>query len=77
MTVVSQYSDRRHTARVLYEHYGKPLEKEHKGEYVAVSTKGKTLLGTSLMEVVSKALAQFGKGNFVFKIGSRAVGSFR
>ena len=74
---VSQYDDRRSNARVLYEQYGKPLEREHEGEYVAISTNGKTLLGKSLMEVVSSALEQFGKGNFVFKIGSRAVGSFR
>ena len=77
MTVVSQYEDRRKTARSLYEQYAKPLEAAHKGEYVAISTSGKTILGKSLMEVVTNALKQFGKGNFVFKIGSRAVGSFR
>jgi len=77
MTVVSQYDDRRKTARALYEQYGKTLEAEHNGEYVAISTSGKTILGKSLKEVVTNALAQFGKGNFVFKIGSRAVGSFR
>jgi hypothetical protein len=77
MTDVSTYDDRRKTARELYEQFGKPLEREHKGEYLAISTAGKTVLGKSLSEVVTNALSQFGKGNFIFKIGNRAVGSFR
>jgi hypothetical protein len=74
---VSTYEYRRKTARELYEQYGKPLEAEHKGEYLAISASGKTVLGKSLSQVVTDALAQFGKGNFIFKIGNRAVGSFR
>jgi len=77
MTVVSQYEDRRKTARPLYEQYGKPLEAEHPGEYVVISNNGKTIVGKSLTEVVLHAIERFGKGNFVFKIGSRVVGSFR
>ncbi len=77
MTVIATYEDRRKTARVLYEQYGKPLEAEHKGEYLAISTSGKTVIGKSLSQVVRDALSQFGKGNFIFKIGNRAVGSFR
>jgi hypothetical protein len=77
MTIISQYEDRRKTARVLYEQYGKPLETEHTGEYVVISDSGKTIVGKSLAEVVTNAIDKFGKGHFVFKIGSRAVGSFR
>ena len=77
MTIVSPYEDRRKTARALYEQYGKPLEAEHRGEYVVISNNGKTILGKSLTEVVTHAIDKFGKGHFVFKIGSRAVGSFR
>jgi hypothetical protein len=77
MTVVSQYEDRRKTARVLYEQYGKPLEADHKGEYVVIANNGNTIVGKSLTEVVTNALDAFGKGNFVFKIGSRSIGSFR
>ena len=77
MTVVSTYEDRRKTARALYEQYGKPLEAEHKGEYVVISNSGNTIVGKSLTEVVTNAIYTFGKGQFVFKIGSRAVGSFR
>jgi hypothetical protein len=77
MTVVSSYEDRRKTARALYEQYGKPLEADHTGEYVVISNSGKTIVGESLTEVVTNAIHKFGKGHFVFKIGSRAVGSFR
>jgi hypothetical protein len=77
MTVVSSYEDRRKTARALYEQYGKPLEAAHKGEYVVITNSGKTILGKNLTEVMTDAIEKFGKGHFVFKIGSRAVGSFR
>jgi hypothetical protein len=77
MNVISQYDDRRKTARALYEQYGKPLEAEHKGEYVVISNSGNTIVGKSLTEVVTHAIDKFGKGQFVFKIGSQAIGSFR
>jgi hypothetical protein len=77
MNVISPYEDRRKTARALYEQYGKPLEAEHTGEYVVISSSGNTIVGKSLTEVVTHAIDTFGKGHFVFKIGSRAVGSFR
>ncbi len=77
MTVIETYEDHRKTARVLYEQYDKPLEAEHKGEYLAISTNGKTVIGKSLSQVVADSLSQFDKGNFIFKIGNRAVGSFR
>jgi hypothetical protein len=77
MTIVPQYENRRKTAQALYEQFGKPLEAEHKGEYVVISNSGKTIVGKNLTEVVTHSIEQFGKGNFVFKIGSRAVGSFR
>jgi hypothetical protein len=77
MTSSSTYEDRRKTARALYEQYGKPLESEHKGEYVVISNSGNTIVGKNLKEVVTHAIDKFGKGHFVFKIGSLAVGSFR
>jgi hypothetical protein len=77
MTSTSLYEDRRKTARALYEQYGKPLEAEHKGEYVVISNNGNIIMGKNLTEVVMRSIERFGKGNFVFKIGSRAVGSFR
>jgi hypothetical protein len=77
MTTVSPYEDRRKTARVFYAQYGKPLEADHTGEYVVISNNGNTIVGKSLTEVVTNSIEKFGKGHFVFKIGSRAVGSFR
>jgi hypothetical protein len=77
MTSTSMYEDRRKTAHALYEQYGKPLEAEHTGEYVVISDNGKTIVGKNLTEVMANALDTFGKGNFVFKIGSRSIGSFR
>jgi hypothetical protein len=61
----------------LYERYGKPLEAEHTGEYLAVSPTGETLLGKSLRDVARQATAKFGPGNFVYKVGARAVGKWR
>ena len=77
MTSTSLYEDRRKTARALYEQYGKPLEAEHTGEYVVIANNGNTIVSKSLTEAVTRAIEKFGKGHFVFKIGSRAVGSFR
>ena len=77
MTSTAPFEDRQKTARALYEQFGKPLEAKHTGEYVVISGSGKTMVGKSLTEVMTNAIEAFGKGNFVFKIGSRAVGSFR
>ena len=61
----------------LYEQYGKPLEGDHLGEFVAISRDGRTLLGTSAGQVGRQAKEAFGPGNFVFKIGPRVVGKWR
>lgn len=61
----------------LYKKYGKPLEKEHWGEFLAVSQKGKTILGGTLLEVAQKASSILGSGNFIFKVGEKAVGKWR
>lgn len=62
---------------VLYERYAKPLEAERRGEYIAVSWDGDTLLGTDLEEVSLSAMQRLGKGGFVFKIGEKAVEKLR
>jgi hypothetical protein len=61
----------------LYERYGRPLESEHRGEYLAISPRGELILGSSLLEVAQKAADQFGPGSFLFKVGDRAVGRWR
>lgn len=67
--------DRNQLADKLYEEYGKPLEKKHWGEYVAISQSGKTVLGSTLLETMKKATATIGRGNFLFKVGPRIVGT--
>lgn len=58
----------------VYSKFVKPLEKDHLGKFVAVSTKGKTILTDSLFEAVEKGIRILGSGNFVFKVGEKAVG---
>lgn len=61
----------------LYERYGKPLEAEHWGKFVAVAPDGRTMLGSDLSEVEDNALLQFGKGVHIFKVGPIAIGRLR
>jgi hypothetical protein len=61
----------------LYDRYGKPLEREHCGEYVAIFPDGRTVLGTSPHEVLDKAVDTIGPGSFVFKLGELAAWRWR
>ncbi len=61
----------------LYQKYGRPLEKDHWGKFMAVSQRGKIILGESLLEVVEKAVKILGPENFVFKVGEKSVGRLR
>jgi len=69
--------ERKRQADALYERYGKPLEQEHEGQYVAISPEGKILLGSTMLDVLRDARASFGPGNFIFKVRTRAVGRWR
>lgn len=62
-------------ANRLYEQYGKPLEAEHLGEFVAISRDGRTLVGQSASAVGRRARETFGRGSFVFRLGPRVVGT--
>ena len=42
--------------RRLYQQYGKPLEKAHTGEYVAIGPGGRTILGKRAGEVFLQGL---------------------
>lgn len=66
-----------HLYEELYERYGKPLENKNKGKYLAVSKEGKTILGSTLREVARKATEIFGRENFIYKVGDKAVGTWR
>ena len=61
----------------LYEQYAKPLEAEHRGEYVAIFPDGKTIIGPTRLEVANQAVHTVGRGSFLFKIGEKAVGKWR
>lgn len=63
----------------LYERYGKPLEAEHWGEFIAITADGRTLIGPTLQTVAEQVVRTFGhgSGSYVFKLGERAVGRWR
>jgi hypothetical protein len=64
-------------ADALYERHVKPLEAGHSGEYAAVSTEGRMVLGPTLLDVVRTARAALGPGNVTFKIGEKVVTKLR
>jgi hypothetical protein len=56
---------------LLYEKYGKPLEKEHAGEFVAISDDGQIILGDSQLAVLKRANREIGPGRYALrKIGA-------
>ena len=62
----------------LYVKFAKPLEAEHKGEFVAVSKQGQVVRAPTLQQVLDLSLRVLGKGSFVFRLGAdRVVGKFR
>lgn len=62
----------------IYLLFGKSLEPEHNGEFVAISRKGEIIISVNDIEVLQKALKKFGSGNFVFRrIGHEAIGKWR
>ena len=61
-------------SETLYERYGKPLEADHWGKFVAISRKGETVLGSDITEVSVRALKETGRGFFMFKVGEKSVG---
>jgi hypothetical protein len=69
-------SDLTRQADDLYERYAKPLEVKHWGQYVAIAEDGRIVLGLEFEELVRKAKQELGPGNFVFKVGERAVGNW-
>jgi len=75
MTVMDQA--RQIEADRLYERYGQSFEETHKGQFIAISPRGEILLGTTVSEVLRDASVAFGPGNYVFKLGERAVGKLR
>jgi hypothetical protein len=64
-------------AESLYDRYVRPLESDHRGEYVAVSKDhGKVVLAPTLLAAMEKAEKEFGAGTFLFKVGNIATDSW-
>lgn len=63
---------------LLYERFGRPLEAQHNGEFVAIADDGRTILGTDQLTVAQQALTQFGRGSFALRrVGDQAEMSWR
>jgi hypothetical protein len=60
----------------LYERYAKPFEISHRGKFIAISPSGRTLVADTLIDLMKRAKTELGSGNFIFKIGERAVGKW-
>ena len=75
--MVNENTQRLREAEALYERFGKPLEAQHRGEYVAITTDGRTLVGPTVLAVAREARRTLGPECFVFKLGERAVGRWR
>ena len=57
----------------LYDQYGKPFEDTHWGQYIVITNDGKTVIGATMVEAAQRGLRAFGPGNYLFKIGERAI----
>ena len=57
----------------LYEQYGKALEEEHWGKYLAVHPDGRTILEDDYHVLTGRAYTELGKGTYVFEVGPRTV----
>ena len=65
-------------ADAIYERHGKHLEKNHFGEYAAISLEGRAIVGKNDIEVVDQAIEEFGGGNFVlYRVGNKYVDKIR
>jgi hypothetical protein len=61
-----------------YERYGKPLENDHRGDFIAITQDGRVIVGKNDIEVVDRAIEEFGSGNFILcRVGDKTVGKIR
>ncbi len=72
------FERRRQRDDELYEKFAKHLEREKKGEFVAIGLDGQVLVGKDRVRLLREALEKFGRGNFALrKIGHRSVLKWR
>jgi len=78
MTSHAELEKRAHEDEKLYDAFGKALEAEHAGEFVAIARDGRLILDSDQVRALERAVADFGSGNFAFrKVGYRALGRWR
>jgi hypothetical protein len=51
----------------LYERFGRVLETDHHGEFVAISDGGEIILGPDEVEVATAAVSRFGARQFALR----------
>ena len=75
MTIDPEWREKKDAElRRLYEKYGRPLETEHTGEFVAISMEGEILLGEREGNLFFQALDAFGRDKFALaKVGCEAM----
>ena len=75
MVANSEWMERKlEEQRRLYEKYGRALEKEHTGEFVAISLEGEIILDRRLGELLKRAMDTFGPDNFAMaRVGHDAM----
>jgi hypothetical protein len=76
--VTNSAADRRDVSKLmdqLYERYGKPLEKDHWGEFLAVTEDGRKLLADDYLQAAERGEQQFAPSLvYLFRVGEVAVG---
>ena len=75
MVDAKEWIDRKvNEQRRLYEQYGKALEKEHAGEFVAISLEGEIILDRKMGSLLKRAVEEFGNDNFAMaRVGHEAM----
>ena len=75
MTIGREWIEKKEAERRrLYEKYGKQLEAEHAGKFVAISLDGEILLGEHEGNLFFEAVSVFGRNKFALsKVGYEAM----
>jgi len=60
-----------------YEAFVRSLERDHWGEFIAVTADGHMILGDDLDDLAIRAHEEFGSGVWMFRVGERTAGKVR
>ena len=61
----------------LYDRFVLPIEADHAGEFVVVSTDGRMIFGPTLTKALAAARPVLGRGTYSYRVGDRFVGRLR